>query len=61
MFRAAAACTSTDKQSKHLTVGGSGRVLKSQPIEDQLLVHIKDMRRDEIVVTRQLIIEDLAS
>uniref|UniRef100_K3WPI3 DDE-1 domain-containing protein n=1 Tax=Globisporangium ultimum (strain ATCC 200006 / CBS 805.95 / DAOM BR144) TaxID=431595 RepID=K3WPI3_GLOUD len=44
-------------RARRLTVGGSGRVSKSRPVEDELLRHIKDLRRSEIVVTRQHIID----
>uniref|UniRef100_K3WM72 Uncharacterized protein n=1 Tax=Globisporangium ultimum (strain ATCC 200006 / CBS 805.95 / DAOM BR144) TaxID=431595 RepID=K3WM72_GLOUD len=44
-------------RARRLTVGGSGRVSKSRPIEDELLRHIKDLHRSEIVVTRQHIID----
>ncbi|TYZ59360.1 hypothetical protein PybrP1_002913 [[Pythium] brassicae (nom. inval.)] len=35
------------RKAAKLTLGGSGRVLKTQQIEDQLLQYAKDPRRDD--------------
>uniref|UniRef100_K3WT24 HTH CENPB-type domain-containing protein n=1 Tax=Globisporangium ultimum (strain ATCC 200006 / CBS 805.95 / DAOM BR144) TaxID=431595 RepID=K3WT24_GLOUD len=42
-----------EKEAEHVVL----QVSKSSPIEDELLRHIKDLRRSEIVVTRQHIID----
>ena len=44
------------KRAKKRTVGGSGRVSPSAPVEDALCVWIKDQRRDERPVSMQCII-----
>lgn len=59
-----AAFTATDdgpkpaRRGSNLTRGGSGRTSKSKPIEDELLMYVKDLRREECVVTREVIIDE---
>ena len=45
-------------RARRLTAGGSGRISTTAPLEDQLVLWIKDRRRDELTVTRQLIVAE---
>ncbi|DBA02551.1 TPA: hypothetical protein N0F65_011023 [Lagenidium giganteum] len=43
-------------RANKLTLGGSGRVSKTDAIEDALVQYIKDFRRDEVVMCRDTIV-----
>ncbi|DAZ99410.1 TPA: LOW QUALITY PROTEIN: hypothetical protein N0F65_005312 [Lagenidium giganteum] len=45
----------TLQRANKLTLGGRGRVSKTDAIEDALVHYIKDLRRDEVVVCRDTI------
>ncbi|KAE9349543.1 hypothetical protein PR003_g5830 [Phytophthora rubi] len=48
--------TTTPSRASRLIVVGSGRVSPSTPIEDALVTFVKDARRDEQIVTRDMIV-----
>lgn len=47
-----------DGRGKKLTVGGSGRVPLTRPVEDALLQWVKDQRREERAISRELIVAE---
>ncbi|KAE8908078.1 hypothetical protein PF001_g22017 [Phytophthora fragariae] len=48
--------TTTPSRASRLIVAGSGRVSPSTPIEDALVTFVKDARREEQIVTRDMIV-----